>query len=87
VRALARERELSGRVEDLLGDLRAVGATGAPWFDADYMAAAMAGAELEIAVRMLERKPPEVEGAAGLATALLLGGVERLGAAGSNGRG
>jgi AcrR family transcriptional regulator len=79
VRALAGEPELAGGVEDLLGDLRATIASGeAPPFDAEYMAAAMAGAGFEIAVRMLARSPRDVEGAARFASALFLGGVERL---------
>jgi len=79
VRALAGEPELARGVEDLLGDLRETIASGAaPAFDVEYMAAAMAGAGFEIAVRMLERRPYDVEGAARFATALFLGGVERL---------
>ena len=56
-------------------------ATG-PGLDVEYMAAAMAGAGFEIGVRMLERDPFDVEGAARFATALFLGGVERLAAQG-----
>lgn len=79
VRALAGEPELVGGVDDLLGDLRATVVAGdAPPFDVEYMAAAMAGAGLEIGVRMLTRRPPDVEGAARFATALFVGGVERL---------
>ena len=81
VRALAGEPELVRGVEDLLGDLRETIRVGeAPAFDAEYMAAAMAGAGFEIGVRMLERRPYDVEGAARFATALVLGGVERLAA-------
>ena len=79
VRALAGEPELTGGIDDLLGDLRAIVASGgAPPFDAEYMAAAMAGAGLEIAVRMLAREPFDVEGAAAFASALFLGGAERI---------
>jgi AcrR family transcriptional regulator len=79
VRALAGEPELAGGIDDLLGDLRATIASGAaPSFDAEYMTAAMAGAGLEIGVRMLARHPPDIEGAARFTTALFLGGVERL---------
>ena len=84
VRALAGEPALVGGVDDLLGDLRATITGGdAPSFDVEYMAAAMAGAGFEIGVRMLARRPHDVEGAASFATALFLGGVERL--AGSGG--
>jgi hypothetical protein len=42
------------------------------------MAAAMLGVGLEVGVRMIERDPPDVEGATRFATALFLGGIERL---------
>ncbi|MBV9424014.1 MAG: hypothetical protein JOZ98_13955, partial [Solirubrobacterales bacterium] len=67
--------------EDLLDDLRAVIARGdLPPMDADYMAGAMAGVALELGIRMAERKPADVDGAAGFATELFLGGIQRLGA-------
>jgi len=44
--------------------------------DADYMAGAMAGAALELGVRMAEREPADVEGAARFATQLFLGGFQ-----------
>ena len=79
VRALAGEPELTGGIDDLLGDLRAtIASGGAPAFDVDYMAGAMAGAGFEIGVRMLARRPADIEGAAEFATRLFLGGVERL---------
>jgi AcrR family transcriptional regulator len=82
VRALSGERALRAGVEDLLGDLRsAIAGGGAPPFDAEYMAAAMAGAGFEIGVRMLAREPHDVEGATRFATGLFLGGVERLASA------
>jgi hypothetical protein len=43
------------------------------------MSGAMAGAGLELGVRMAERTPADVEGAARFATELFLGGIERLG--------
>jgi len=42
----------------------------------------MAGVALELGVRMAERSPADVEGAARFATDLFLGGIARLGAAG-----
>jgi AcrR family transcriptional regulator len=67
-------------VDDLIVDLREAMARGEmPALDAEYMASAMAGAGLEVAIRMIERDPPDVEGAAAFATALFLGGIERLG--------
>jgi hypothetical protein len=50
-----------------------------PPLDAEYLAGAMAGAGLELGVRMAERNPPDVEGAARFATELFLGGIDRLG--------
>jgi hypothetical protein len=47
--------------------------------DADYMAAAMVGAALEVGVVMIKREPPDVEGATNFATQVFLGGIERLG--------
>ena len=45
------------------------------------MAGAMAGVALELGVRMAERAPADVEGAARFATELFLGGIARLSAA------
>ena len=63
------ERDLGAAVER--GDL--------PPHDLELMSGAMAGAGLEIAARMLERAPVDPEGAARLATAVFMGGYERLG--------
>lgn len=83
LRQLIGEPALGGGVDDLRDDLRAAMAQGdLPDFDADYMAAAMSGVGLEVAVRMVERRPVDVEGAADFATRLFLGGIERLGAPG-----
>jgi hypothetical protein len=49
-----------------------------PAFDAEYMAAAMAGAGFEIGIRMVDRDPLDVDGAAAFAGDLFLGGIERL---------
>ena len=54
-----------------------------PPLDADYMAGAMAGVALELGVRMAERDPPDVDGAARFATELFLAGSQRLGAGGA----
>jgi AcrR family transcriptional regulator len=81
IRALMDEPALgAAAVDDLIVDLREAMARGEmPALDAEYMASAMAGAGLEVAIRMIERDPPDVEGAAAFATALFLGGIERLG--------
>jgi AcrR family transcriptional regulator len=81
IRALMGEPALGGGVDDLREDLEAGIASGdLPGLDAEYMAAAMGGVGIEVAVRMVERDPVDVEGAAGFATQLFLGGIERLGA-------
>jgi AcrR family transcriptional regulator len=80
IRAMFGDPILGAGVEDLLEDLRAaIGRGDVPPIDADYMAGAMAGAALELGVRMAERTPPDVEGAARFATELFLGGIGRLG--------
>jgi AcrR family transcriptional regulator len=85
IRSLFGDPILGAGVDELLDDLRAAIARGdlAP-LDADYMAGAMAGAALELGVRMAEREPADVEGAARFATQLFLGGIDRL-AAGAQG--
>jgi AcrR family transcriptional regulator len=81
IRALFGDPILGAGVEDLLEDLRAaIGRGDIPPLDANYMAGAMAGVALELGVRMAERTPPDVEGAAGFATELFLAGIARLGA-------
>jgi hypothetical protein len=42
----------------------------------------MVGAAFELALRMADRRPADVEGAARFATGLFLGGIERLGRVG-----
>jgi len=81
IRSMFGDPILGAGVEELLDDLRAAIKRGdLPEFDADYMAGAMAGAALELGVRMAERRPPDVERAARFATELFLGGIARLGA-------
>jgi AcrR family transcriptional regulator len=80
IRAMFGEPILGSGVDELLSDLRAAIARGdLPAVDADYLAGAMAGVALELGVRMAERDPADVEGAARFATDLFLGGIERLG--------
>jgi AcrR family transcriptional regulator len=81
IRALFGDPMLGAGVEDLVDDLRAaIGRGDLPEFDAEYMAGAMAGVALELGVRMAERAPADVEGAARFATELFLGGIARFGA-------
>jgi AcrR family transcriptional regulator len=82
IRSLFGDPILGAGVEDLLDDLRAAVRRGdLPPIDADYMAGAMAGVALELGVRMTDRQPADVEGAARFATELFLGGIARLGRA------
>ena len=81
IHALFDDPILGAGVDELLEDLRAAISRGElPGFDAEYMAAAMAGAGFEIGMRMVEREPVDAKGAAAFATELFLGGIARLGA-------
>jgi AcrR family transcriptional regulator len=82
IRAMLDDPVLAAGVGELLEDLeRAIDKGELPPLDARYMARAMAGAGLEIAMEMFDRPgPPDVNGAADFATALFLGGIERMGA-------
>jgi AcrR family transcriptional regulator len=76
IRALFDSPALGAGAEELEADLRAAVAAGLlPEHDARFMAAAMVGAGFEIAVRMLESDPPDVEAAVAFATTLFLGGL------------
>jgi AcrR family transcriptional regulator len=80
IRAMVGDPILGAGVQELLDDLRAAIERGdIPPVDAEYLAGAMVGAAFELAIRMAERSPPDVEGAARFATKLFLGGIERLG--------
>ena len=82
IRALFDEPVLGAARDDLRADLEQAIARGEmPPLDAEYMTAAMAGVALEVGIRMIERDPPDVDGAAEFATAVFLGGIERLGSA------
>src|SRR3954463_12217733 len=76
VRALFDVPALGAGTDELEADLRAAIAAGlVPAHDARLMAAAMVGAGFEIAVRMLESDPPDVEAAVSFATQLFVGGL------------
>jgi AcrR family transcriptional regulator len=76
VRAMFDEPTLGAGIEELREDLELAMAQKmvAP-LDADYVAAAMAGVGVEVGLRMLQRDPPDPEGAAEFATRLFLGGL------------
>jgi AcrR family transcriptional regulator len=66
---------------ELAEDLRAAMARGElPEVDVDYCAHAMIAVGLELGTRMLDRDPPDVEGATRFATELFLGGMARVAA-------
>lgn len=81
IRSMLGDPILGAGVQELLDDLRfAIERGDIPRIDADYMTGAMVGAAFELALRMAERTPPDVDGAARFATRLFLGGIEALGA-------
>jgi len=64
---------------ELESDLRAAIARGElPPVDVVYCAHAMVAVALELGQRLTERRPPDVEGATRFASALFVGGLERL---------
>jgi AcrR family transcriptional regulator len=78
IRALFDTPALGAGADELEDDLRSAIAAGViPGHDARYMAAAMVGGGFEIAVRMLESDPPDVDGAVNFATSLFVGGLGR----------
>ena len=77
IRALFDTPALGAGYEELETDLRmAIDQGLVPAHDTRYMAAAMVGAGFEIAVRMLESEPPDVDRAVDFATSLFLGGLD-----------
>jgi AcrR family transcriptional regulator len=76
VRELFGELQLGAGTDELRADLDAAVAAGllAP-MDTDYVAAAMVGVGVEVAMRMLERDPVDPRGAARFATDLFLRGL------------
>jgi AcrR family transcriptional regulator len=79
IRAMFDEPIFGAGIDELAADLRTAMKIGiVPRIDADYMAAAMVGAALEVGVAMVRREPPDVEGATRFATHVFLGGIERL---------
>jgi AcrR family transcriptional regulator len=79
IRAMFDEPIFGAGIDELAADLRTAMKIGiVPRVDADYMAAAMVGAALEVGVAMIQREPPDVEGATRFATRVFLGGIEQL---------
>jgi AcrR family transcriptional regulator len=79
IRYLFGEHAIPGAVEELAEDLRAAIARGQiPPLDVDYCSHTMIGVGMELAQRLVERQPPDVDGATRFVTDLFLGGLERL---------
>jgi hypothetical protein len=73
------EPTVGAGVQELRDDLAAGSARGCfPDHDVDFMAAAMVGAGFEVAVRMLDRDPPDVDGAVAFVTGIFLAGPQFL---------
>jgi AcrR family transcriptional regulator len=76
IRSLFDEPTVGAGVQELREDLAAgIRAGLLPEHDVDYMAAAMVGAGFEVAVRMLDREPPDVDGAVAFVTRIFLAGL------------
>ena len=75
---------LEPAVEELALDLAAKAREGVgPSLDSPYLAAAMVAVATELAYRIVRQDPADVEGATAFATALFLGGVERIARSGA----
>jgi AcrR family transcriptional regulator len=73
------DRVVPQGTDELAEDLREAMARGElPQVDVDYCAHAMIAVGLELGTRMLERDPPDVQGATRFATELFLGGMARV---------
>jgi len=73
IRSMFDEPTVGAGVDELREDLAAGIRSGLlPDHDVEYMASAMVGAGFEVAVRMLERDPPDVEGAVAFVSGVFL---------------
>src|SRR5919204_5191962 len=73
IRSMFDEPTIGAGVQELRDDLAAGIRSGLlPDHDVDYMAAAMVGAGFEVAVRMLGRTPPDLEGAVAFVTRIFV---------------
>lgn len=76
IRSMFDEPTVGAGVEELREDLAAGIRSGLlPEHDVEYMASAMVGAGFEVAVRMLDRTPPDVDGAVEFVTRIFLAGL------------
>ena len=80
IRTLIGTPVLDAGVDELFEDLGAAIERGEfPPVNAQYLTRAMVGVAFELAILMVERQPPDVDGAAQFATDLFLGGIGRMG--------
>jgi AcrR family transcriptional regulator len=76
IRAFFDDSQLPLGTDELAEDLRAAIAAGyLPPLDIEYCAHVMMAVGVELGVRLIERDPPDVDGATRFATALFLGGL------------
>jgi AcrR family transcriptional regulator len=76
IRIFFDEPAIGAGSRQLREDLDAAVAAGmAPPHDTEYMSAAMVGAGIELALKMVERDPPDVRGATTMASTLFLAGL------------
>jgi AcrR family transcriptional regulator len=79
IRTLFDDTQLPASTAELAEDLRAAVAAGlVEPIDVDYVAHAMVAVAVELGERLLQRHPPDPEGATTFATGLFLGGLKRL---------
>jgi AcrR family transcriptional regulator len=79
IRAVFDDGQLPLGTDELTEDLEAAIAAGAiPALDVVYMAHTMMAIGLELGERLLERDPPDVEGATRFAAGMVLGGLAQL---------
>jgi AcrR family transcriptional regulator len=84
IRLLFDDLVLPEVTQALVADLQgAIDRGDLPAVDLEYAAHAMIATGLELGARLIEREPPDVEGATRFAAGLFLGGLGRLGAAGA----
>jgi AcrR family transcriptional regulator len=79
IRAFSEDGQVPLGVQDLAEDLQAAIDEGRlEPLDVDYAANVMLALGLELALRLIDREPPDVDGATAFATDFVLGGLERV---------
>lgn len=79
LRSLLGQSVMGSNIQSAVEDIREATRRGIlPNVDAEYLASAMAGVAFEVALRMVEREPIDVDYAAAFATAIFVGTVKEL---------